>query len=71
MLRELEQIIGKEAYSVFLDMLQTIGPHARTHRISVVIAALLRYACHHVPDKPEEGSLGEALLFVREQPSLV
>ena len=68
---EFEQIIGKPACAAFLDLLREIGPDARTHRISVVLAAMLRYALHRVPEDPEEGGLGEALALIAEEPYLV
>ncbi len=66
MLEEFENIVGSDVYGAFLKMLKAIGPHARTHRISVVIAGMLKYAVHQLPDHPEEGSLGEALWAVEE-----
>jgi len=68
MLPEFEQIVGSQTYSAFIRILKEIGPDARTHRISVVIAAMLRYALDKLPDECEDGSLGEALLAVAEEP---
>jgi hypothetical protein len=70
MLEEFERIVGEQACSVFLKVLSDIGPTARTHRISVVIAGMLRHALHRVCDEPPEGSLAEALWAVDEEPHL-
>ncbi len=70
MLEEFEQIVCAQTCAAFLSMLKEIGPSARTHRISVVIAAMLRYAVCRVPGEPDEGSLGEALLAIDEEPYL-
>lgn len=70
MLEEFEQIVSAHTCVAFLGMLKEIGPSARTHRISVVIAAMLGYAVCRVPDEPDEGSLGEALLAIDEEPYL-
>ncbi len=71
MLEEFRRIVCAQTCTAFLDMLKEIGPSARTHRISVVIAGMLRYAVHRLPAQPEEGSLGEALLAVEEEPHLL
>ena len=69
-LKEFEIIVGKEMCSAFIRMLKDIGPEARTHRISVVIAAMLKYALDQLPDECKKGSLGEALIAVAEEPYL-
>lgn len=69
-LKEFKKIIGTQAYSTYLDMLEEIGPDARTHRISVVIAAMLRHALSKLPDESKPDTLGEALLVLDEDPSL-
>lgn len=42
--RSLQDVVGKETYSVWVDMLRELVPHGRTHRLSVVIAGMLQYA---------------------------
>ena len=68
MLQEFKRIIGLKAYSAFLDMLATIGPEARTQRISVVIAVMLKFARSKVSEKPKPNSLAAALLALEEEP---
>ena len=55
----------------FVRLLKEIGPDARTQRISIVIAAVLQYALEQLPAHCDEGSLGEALLVISEEPYLV
>ena len=70
MLKEFEKIVGKQMYSAFVRMLKEIGPHARTHRISVVIAAMLKCTLDRLPGECEEGTLGDALSAIAEEPYL-
>jgi hypothetical protein len=70
MLREFERIIGTEMYEAFILMLKEIGPEARTQRISIVIAAMLKYALDQLPPHCEEDTLDEALLEIVEEPYL-
>lgn len=70
MLRAFEEIVGKQMYSAFVRMLKQIGPDARTRRISVVVAAMLKYALDKAPAESKEGTLGAALLAIAEEPYL-
>ena len=38
--RSLQDVVGKETYSVWVDMLRTLVPGGRTHRVSVVVAGM-------------------------------
>ena len=42
--RSLQDEVGEEIYSVWVDMLRELVPEGRTHRLSVVIARMLEYA---------------------------
>ena len=42
--RSLQDVVGKETYSVWVDMLRELLPDGRTHRLSVVVAGMLEYA---------------------------
>lgn len=42
--RSLQDVVGKETYSVWVDMLRELVPDGRTHRLSVVVAGMLQYA---------------------------
>jgi hypothetical protein len=42
--RSLQDVVGQESYSVWVEMLRTLVPGGRTHRLSVVVAGMLEYA---------------------------
>lgn len=42
--RSLQDVVGKETYDVWVDMLRELVPDGRTHRLSVVVAGMLLYA---------------------------
>jgi hypothetical protein len=42
--RSLQDVVGKETYAVWVDMLRELIPGGRTHRLSVVVAGMLQYA---------------------------
>ena len=64
--RSLEDVVGKETYGLWVDMLHRLVPDGRTHRLSVVVAAMLQYAylivTNNLDDDIEEGSVAQALL---------
>ena len=68
---EFREIIGDQHFASFLELLKEIGPDARTHRISVVIASILRFAIDQLPPDCEEGSLAQALVMLNDEPLLV
>ena len=67
---EFKEIVGDQHFSSFLALLKEIGPDARTHRISVVIASILRFAVNQLPAECEDGSIAQALLILDEEPYL-
>ena len=67
---EFKEIIGDQQFSSSLALLKEIGHDARTHRISVVIASILRYAVNPLPAECEDGSIAHALLILDEEPYL-
>ncbi len=64
--RSLQEVVGKETYVLWVDMLHRLVPEGRTHRLSVVVAAMLQYAyliaADHLDDDVEEGSVAQSLL---------
>ena len=56
--RSLQDVVGKEAYTVWVDMLRNLVPNGRTHRLSVVIAGMLHYATA-LAEELDEDELGE------------
>ena len=70
MIKEFKDIVGAQPYSTLLQVLKRIGPGARTHRICVVIAGMLRFALSELPADCDEGTLGHALITLDEEPHL-
>ena len=70
LLVEFNEIIGEQELRSFLTLLKEIGPDARTHRISVVIASILRFAVNQLPAHCEDGSLAQALITIDQEPYL-
>jgi hypothetical protein len=42
--RTLSSVVGAQTYSVWLEMLRSLVPDGRTHRLSIVVAGMLRHA---------------------------
>ena len=42
--QSLKQVVGARTYGVWTEMLKTLVPGGRTHRLSVVVAAMLQNA---------------------------
>jgi hypothetical protein len=42
--RSLSDVVGKEVYSVWVDMLNELVPQGRTHRLSVLVEGMLQYS---------------------------
>ena len=40
----LQDVVGEKTYSVWVEMLATLVPDGRTHRLAVVVAGMLQYA---------------------------
>jgi hypothetical protein len=63
-------VVGKEAYTAWVDMLRELVPDGRTHRLSVVIAGLLQYATAVAEklddDELEEDSVALSLINANE-----
>ena len=66
----LEEIVGKETYTVWVEMLRQLVPDGRTHRLAPLVAAMLQYASTLAYEKyggdPEEGSAAQILLEASE-----
>jgi len=59
--RSLQDVVGKETYSVWVDMLRTLVPGGRTHRLSVVVAGMLQCALEVAESDAEEPSVAKSL----------
>jgi hypothetical protein len=68
--RSLQDVVGKETYTVWLDMLRELVPDGRTHRLSVVIAGMLQYATDKAVEikhrNEEEHSVAMSLIDAAE-----
>jgi hypothetical protein len=68
--RSLQDVVGKETYAVWVDMLRVIVPDGRTHRLSVLIAGMLQYALAVAEeldeDELEEDSVALSLINANE-----
>lgn len=66
----LQSIVGKNVYSVWMDMLTKLVPNGRTHRLAPMIAAMLQYAFtiaeEKFGDEPEEGTVAYTLINASE-----
>jgi hypothetical protein len=68
--RSLQEVVGKDTYTVWTEMLKKLVPGGRTHRLAPVVAAMLQYAVM-VAEKqrkgePEANSVGKSLLSATE-----
>ena len=68
--RSLQDVVGKETYVVWVDMLHELVPDGRTHRLSVVIAGMLHYATAIAErideDELEDNSVALSLIHANE-----
>jgi len=66
----LQQIVGKQTYTTWVEMLRQLVPDGRTHRLAPLIAGMLQYAStlayEKYGDNPEEGSVAHSLLRAAE-----
>ncbi len=68
--RSLKDVVGKEIYSAWVEMLHELVPDGRTHRLSVIIAGMLHYSTSIAEqldeDGLEEGSVALSLISANE-----
>lgn len=60
--RSLQDVVGAEIYSSWVNMLRTLVPDGRTQRLSVLIAGMLQYATAIADKKSDEGSVAQSLI---------
>src|SRR3972149_5361586 len=60
--RSLQDVVGKETYSIWVDMLRALVPVGRTHRLSVVVAGMVGYALEVADNDAEEPSVAKSLI---------
>ena len=68
--RSLQDVVGRETYDIWVDMLRELVPDGRTHRLSVVVAGMLHYATaiaeKYDEDVLEEDSVALSLINANE-----
>lgn len=42
--KSFESYVGSDTYNVWINMLKSLVPHGRTHRLAVVVAGMIQYA---------------------------
>lgn len=69
--RTLASVVGPQTYAVWVEMLRTLVPHGRTHRLSVLVAAMLRHAADVAQKsgrrRVARGSVAASLLSASEE----
>ena len=68
--RSLLSVVGPDTYRVWRDMLATLVPHGRTHRLAPLIGGMLQCAAasahKRFGSKPPDGSVAASLLDALE-----
>lgn len=68
--RSLQDVVGKETYNVWVNMLRELVPDGRTHRLSVLLAGMLQHALTVAEeldeDELEEDSVALSLINANE-----
>lgn len=69
--RTLAAVVGPQMYAAWVEMLKTLVPHGRTHRLSVVVAGMLQHAAdvayRSTRGKPSQGSVAASLLAASDE----
>ena len=69
--RSLQDVVGKQTYDVWVDMLRELVPDGRTHRLSVVVAGMLQHALGKAVEikhrNEEEHSVAMSLIDAEEE----
>lgn len=60
-LRSLKPIVGDQVYEVWVDMLNRLVPHGRTHRLAPLIAGMLQFALLEAGKRSQQDPSLEAL----------
>lgn len=69
----LESVVGPDVYCVWVDMLRGLGKDGRTHRLAVVVAAMLQHASVLASEaskrrRGRDAVAGQALLNALQEP---
>jgi len=59
-------VVGLRVYGVWIDMLKRLVPYGRTHRLSVLVAGMLRYAYGFARERAGSSSKARKLAEIFE-----
>lgn len=59
--RSLEDVVGREVYQTWVDMLRRLVPDGRTHRLAPIVAAMLQYALAMAEDQDDADEAGNSV----------
>lgn len=59
--QSLQQVVGSEKYTTWVDMLRRLVPDGRTHRLAPLVAGMLQYATLLADDMDYEESVVQRL----------
>ncbi len=59
--RSLQDVVGEETYSVWVNMLRTLVPDGRTHRLAPLVAGMLQYALTIAGEEAGDDSVAQSL----------
>jgi hypothetical protein len=62
----IRDVVGAKNYSVWIDMLKRLVPYGRTHRLSVVVAAMLQITQEICHDKESSNTKARRLSEIFE-----
>jgi hypothetical protein len=66
----LKTVVGGDVYAMWAEMLHSLVPEGRTHRLAPMVAGMLQYAAavayEKYGDDPEEDSIAYSLLVASE-----
>lgn len=54
---DLQRLVGKDVYATWVAMLKKLVPDSRTHRLSVLVAAMLQYAASLPVDEDDPAAI--------------
>lgn len=60
--KDLEALVGAEAYSTWIKMLKQLVPWGRTERLSVLVAAMLQYTASVGPSRSKTKNSAQQLI---------
>ena len=59
----LQEVVGEEVYRTWVSMLRELVPDGRTHRLALLVAAMLQYALVMAQEKRDEEMDETSLIY--------